>query len=62
MNGIIGMTALLLDTELTAEQTEYVQMVKTSADSLLTIIEDTLGKAGKTGDGKPETDERFSRS
>jgi two-component system sensor histidine kinase/response regulator len=47
MNGIIGMTALLLDTQLTAEQTEYLQMVKTSADSLLTIIEDTLGKPEK---------------
>jgi hypothetical protein len=38
------MAGLLLDTELTAEQTEYLHMVKTSADSLLTFVEDTLRK------------------
>jgi two-component system sensor histidine kinase/response regulator len=42
MNGIIGMTGLALDTDLNAEQREYVSLVKTSADALLTIINDIL--------------------
>ena len=42
MNGIIGMTELALDTPLTAEQHEYLTLVKSSADSLLTVINDIL--------------------
>jgi PAS domain S-box-containing protein len=42
MNGILGMTELALDTALTAEQSEYLQMVKSSADGLLTVINDIL--------------------
>ena len=42
MNGILGMTELTLGTQLTAEQREYLQMAKSSADSLLKLINDIL--------------------
>ena len=42
MNGVIGMTSLLADTNLTAEQHEYVQIIRSSGESLLAIINDIL--------------------
>jgi signal transduction histidine kinase/DNA-binding response OmpR family regulator len=42
MNGVIGMTSLLLKTELDDEQQRYVDIVRTSGESLLTIINEIL--------------------
>ncbi len=42
LNGIIGMTELALDTPLSADQREDLDMVKSSADALLSVINDIL--------------------
>ncbi len=42
LNGILGMTDLALETELSSEQREFLTMVKGSADHLLTVINEIL--------------------
>jgi two-component system, sensor histidine kinase and response regulator len=42
LNAILGMTTLALQTKLSTEQQEYLETVKSSADSLLAIVNDIL--------------------
>jgi len=55
MNAIIGMTELVLNTELDASQREYLKMVRESGESLLTVINDVLDFS-KIEAGKLELD------
>jgi signal transduction histidine kinase/CheY-like chemotaxis protein/HPt (histidine-containing phosphotransfer) domain-containing protein len=42
MNGVLGMTSLLMSTKLTPEQRDYAETVRTSADNLLDLLNDIL--------------------
>ena len=57
MNGMIGMTTLLQETPLDAEQREYVTTIKTSGESLLAIINNILDYS-KIEAGKVELEPR----
>jgi PAS domain S-box-containing protein len=56
MNGVIGMTALLLDTQLKSEQRCYVELIRSSGQSLMGIINDVLDFS-KIEAGKLKLDE-----
>jgi len=55
MNGVLGMASLLSDTELNEEQTDYVDTIKKSGESLMNVINDVLDFS-KIESGKLELD------
>ncbi len=57
MNAVIGFTSLLLDTQLTGEQRDWLRTVRSSGEALLTIINDILDFS-KIESGKLELEQQ----
>ena len=58
MNGVVGMIDLLMETELGPEQQEYADIIRKSADSLVTVINDILDFT-KMESGKMEIEQQL---
>ncbi len=57
MNGVIGMASLLAETQLSAEQQEYTNTIRSCGENLLTVINDVLDFS-KIESGKMELEEK----